>query len=61
MGNSNNNSTGIMSSSSISEIIASNQIVVFQSSTCPYCIEAVKNLKSAGLEYYIYKKILFIS
>ena len=34
----------------ISSIVSSSSIVVFQSSGCPYCVEAVKNLKSAGYE-----------
>jgi len=47
MGNNSSNDSQEMSGS-IQSIVQANQIVVFQSSGCPYCIEAVRNLKAAG-------------
>ena len=36
--------------SQISGIVKSKDIVIFQSSTCPYCVEAVKVLKENGYD-----------
>ena len=32
----------------VKSIVASNDIVIFQSGGCPYCADAVSNIKSAG-------------
>mmetsp|Transcript_69431 Transcript_69431/g.111933 ORF Transcript_69431/g.111933 Transcript_69431/m.111933 type:complete len:96 (+) Transcript_69431:72-359(+) len=35
---------------SIDQTIADNDMVVFSSSSCPYCVKAIAALKSAGFE-----------
>lgn len=40
-------------SAEISSITSAHQIVVFQSSGCPYCAQAISALKSAGYEPFV--------
>ena len=39
----------------INKIISDNSIVVFSGDYCPYCVEAIKSLKEAGVEPTVIK------